>query len=348
MAPTHPLLVAFYLAFWDFAEAWCETDPPMLAADLGSISPAGLLPLIGVDGSWFEPHKSDGFLWLSYRRIDHSLPVLNYSSRFIAKKLKFFLTVHPAYASARQALSICLFEPGDGSALVQALQIFYASDLKEETEYTLPIIELTLITPRGETPAAINELLAAGQGRPIDRLVRSRVQVSVRSADPDHLFANMPDFCHLTFVHKTTAARQPGPVELGDRASTFYAGGLASSPGRLARRIGREHEFFWGAFGTKLAGTIDSKVQGDFERIAVRMLEVVGSQHREMLQSGRTRMLTMTADPDFMLDVYERSVWVVHLERLVGLELFAPDPGRPQRYLIDYEESLAGQGCLLY
>jgi FtsK/SpoIIIE family len=345
-APSNPQTVAFYLAFWDFAAKACASLPRMLEADIASISPIGLLPLTGAEASWFEAQLTTGFLWKAYRRVDDGLPVLDYSARFIARKLKFFLKVHPGYADPRQSLSLCMFEPGDGKAIVDALTLFYADDLKSDTYFSLPQIDLTLVTPKGETPSAISELLATAQGRPIERLVRTRVQVTVSEADPERPFGNMPVFSHITFVHKTSAGRHPGPVALYDRASTMYAGGLAASPGRLSRRQGRELEFFWGAFGTTTAGSIDSKVHPDLQRISVRMLELVGSQHREMLQTGFSRMLTMTADPDFMLEVYERSVWVVHLERLVGLELFAPDPGRPQRYLIDYEESFAGQGAV--
>ena len=344
IAPTNPLTVAFYLTLWSAGKIWCSADPGMLSEDVDSLSSRNLLPFFAVEGRWYESAPSPAFLWRRYQPVAESVPGMTYDNRFIAKKLDFFLKVHPAYRDPRQTIRVCVFEPGDGVSLVGALRRFYEPDLKTEASYTLPRLDLHIVSEAGTLPPAITELLAEGQGRPIERLVRSRVRITVTRADVNEPYAGMPQFAHLTFVHRSNAERRPGPVEVDGRASTYFVGGLAAAAARAARPQPNGYEFFWGVFGSRLAGELpDRKRQAVFAEIATKSLELVGGQPREMLQSGVTRMMTTNLARDFMVDVYERSIWVVHLERLIGLELFAPDFDRPQRYLIDYEESFAGQ-----
>jgi hypothetical protein len=344
VAPTNPLTIAFYLTLYDVMREWCLPESGLLPADLGSVSQIALLPVLSADDEWYEASSQPGFLWRTYEPLDEALPAMSYNARFIKRKLSFFLDVHPAYRDPRQTLTVSVFAPGDAAALVEGLRMFYRHDLRAETEYSLPQLDLRLITTAGETPSAINDLLAGAQGTAIDRLVRSRVQVTVLPADTGRVTEGMPDFSHVTFIHRTTTARHPGPVELSERASTRYVSGLATSAGRLTRPRSNEVEFFWGSFGQASVGALGVPSERDLERINRRALEIVGSQHREMLQPGLTRMVTTTIPYGFLEDVYENSIWVVHLERLVGLELFAPRQERPQRYLIDYDESFAGQG----
>src|SRR5207248_9152969 len=135
----------------------------LLIADLRSVSPIALLPVISADGEWYEASSQPGFLWRKYEPADEALPAMTYNARFIARKLDFFLDVHPAYRDPRQTLTVAVVEPGDATALVEALRIFYRRDLHAETAYSLPKLDLRLVTSSGETPSAINDLLGGAQ-----------------------------------------------------------------------------------------------------------------------------------------------------------------------------------------
>lgn len=341
IAPTNPLTIAFYLSFWGAAADWCVAGSRPSDADLRTISPRHLLPLLNAGAIWHEAVNCDAFLWRRYQPLVTSIPAMDYDDRFIARKLDFFLDVHPAYSDPDQSLSISLYEPGDGVAVVRALERFYWPDLTAE-QYARPRLQLNLLSRGAALPEAIARLLGGSGTRPIDHLVRSRVTVSSHDALPEQGFANLP-FSHITFVHRTATERRPGPVSLDERASTLFVAGLCPASRRASTRTPNGWEFYWGTFGGALVGSLNgADAASDLQAIERRCLELVGGQNQEMLHQGETRMLATRVSSNFMRDVYARSIWVVHMERLIGLELFEPQPGSHQRYLIQYEESFAG------
>jgi hypothetical protein len=339
IAPTNPLTVAYYLNFWSVARDWIAAGPRPSDADLRTVSPRHLLPLLNFSGIWHEAVQSEPFLWRRYQPLVTSIPAMDYDDRFIARKLDFFISVHPAYFDPDQVLSVSLYEPGDGVAVVKALERFYWKDLSVDN-YTKPRLQINLLSRTGTLPAALGRLVAGAGTRPIDHLVRSRVTVTSHKAEPHEEFAALP-FSHLTFVHRTTTERRPGPVSISERASTMFVAGLSPASRRAASSTPNGYEFHWGTFGGELVGRT-ALSPSDLEVIESRSLELVGGQSQEMLHPGETRMLTTRVSAGFMREVYRRSVWVVHMERLIGLELFEPQPGSAQRYLIQYEESFAG------
>jgi hypothetical protein len=144
-----------------------------------------------------------------------------------------------------------------------------------------------------------------------------------------------PDFAHLSFVFESTIHREQTTVSLNDRASTMYVGGLAAAPGRHIVPGRNETTFTWGSF-------TGFRPEGDrLSSLVSRSLELVGGMPRDAISPGRTRMPSLRVARESFEDLYRGSAWVVHLDRLLGLEAFAPDAtGRNARYLIDYADRL--------
>jgi hypothetical protein len=160
----------------------------------------------------------------------------------------------------------------------------------------------------------------------VDRALRDRVKLR-RVASSEDL-----GFQHVTFVFQSSLQEEPGAVELDSRATTLFVGGLAPLPGRAAEVDRNETAFHWGTF----AGPHTGDPLVDITRSG---LELVGGMPRAPLAPGRTRMPTARVGHRFLEPLYASSAWVVHLDRLLGLEAFAPDAtGAQARYLIDFEE----------
>lgn len=333
LGPTNPVTVAFYLAFAEAARVWSAAAPAeLLEQDERSIVADHLLPLVMAAGQWYEAVPVAPFLWRQLQPVRERGGIPGDEARLIADRLRFFLTVHEAYDDPEQTLSVSIIEPGDGGEVVDALRRFYRLDYGKE-EYRRPRLDVHLISADG-VPSAIDDLLASGDDAdPRDRLIRSRVRVS---AQPPQ--SALP-FSHLTFVFRTPSDRRPAEVKMESRASSLYVGGLATAPGRAVEEGENQRSFSWGTFASKACGDVPAGRAGELLPGLVRgTLELVGGQPRELLQQQVTRMATTVVETAFMREEYAKSVWVVHLDHVLGLEAFAPGVGGSERYLIDYED----------
>jgi len=336
IAPTNPVSVAFLLCFHSAAGRWLRDGAIPGEADIAAISPRHLLPMFYYDGRWHESIPDQPFGWRRYRPLITAGTRAEHDPAFIASRLAFFLDVDPAYRDPRQRIAAAFHDPGDGQAVADALIRFYEADAAPDREQlTLPALDIYLVGTGGTIPPAIDAMLTtAPEDSTARQLTRSRVRIAV--VPPDH---DQP-FCHLSFVFRSPAERTPWPVGLDDRAPTTFVGGLATSPGRATLPNANELAFAWGTFGTAMAGSAaDHATTALLTSCAVPCLELVGGQPREAVAPGRTRMPTTRVEPGFLPSIYARSTWVVHLDRLLGLDAFSPGTGSgPQRYLIDYEE----------
>lgn len=330
IAPTNPLTVAFYLQLAEAAREWIdrgESEEGVLA--LRSVSPQFLMPIANLAGEWFEAGEPGAFLWRSLIPLTAGGVAPGGDGTVIARRLGFFLRVHAAYQDPKQRLRLSIHEPGTGEAVVDALERFYRPDLKQEIEYRQPRLEIEIVNARGELPPAVENLFTGEAGGPLHRLIRSRVGVSATDRSTG--------FRHISFVYTTPAARRPRAVKLDSRASSFFAGGLAAAPGRWVQSSVNERLFAWGLF-PGIAGTPDADGAGRLRGLVTRSLELVGGQPRDLMGSGVTRMPATVIGRDFMGELYRDSAWVVHLDRQLGLEAFAPWQGTPARYIVDYSE----------
>jgi hypothetical protein len=225
------------------------------------------------------------------------------------------------YHRAEQELSVSFYEPPGSGVIFSALRAFYDRDRREGT-YTLPRLQITLIGGPRQLAREITEELASGRQDELDRLLQGRVTISVRSA------SEAPEFAHVAFLFRSPGRRNPRALPMDHRPPTAYLGGLAAAPGRRVYQD-RDQVFAWGTW----AGD-PPRSDGSFYEILRRSLELVGGQPSAKLTPGWTQMASTSAESAVLDELYsQRADWVVHLDRLIGIEAFG---GR--RHLIEYEE----------
>jgi hypothetical protein len=329
LAPTNPVTVAFLRRLDDDVTSWLPRAAEALDADLASCSVRHLLPTFALGGLWYESVGGNPLLWRRYRQLSSSGAGTDYDPGYITRRLRHFLDVFPAYADARQVLAVAFVEPGDGEAILTALRRFYeplARVTGSGPTATLPSLDVTVVT--STRPEKLERAMSATEEL-VDAVLRDRVSLTV--AGPGE---QRPEFAHLTFIFRSLLHREPATVDLSARASTLYVSGLASAPGRQTTPGRNETQFAWGTFPGRAPKPGDS-----LEGLVRASLELVGGMPRDHIVPNHTRMPSTRVSTGFLTEIYTRSVWVVHLDRLLGLEAFAPGAtGERPRYLIDYED----------
>jgi hypothetical protein len=330
LAPTNPLTVSWLLSFGDQIEEWLPRAGDVLRSDINTCTPRHLVPCFSLQATWFETGAKAPLLWRRYRPQTQENPG-DHRPGYIAKRIEHFLHVHPEHRDSRQILSIAFHEPGDGEAVLVALRRLARKSSQTADAPELPRLHVTIVSS-SDSPTALQDVVSGNAASSpadaaVDRVLRDRV--SVRRAAPGE---GIPEFAHLSFVFRSSLDREPESIELDARASTLYGGGLAATPGRHTIPGRNETTFYWGSFSGPGPST-------GLQRLVGKALELVGGMPRDVLAAGRTRMPSTRVGSAFLGDLYKDSAWVVHLDKLLGLEAFAPDAsGRQARYLIDYED----------
>jgi hypothetical protein len=300
---------------------WTETNDIPPAEDVRALSLRHAVPLLHSREHWYETASLTELLWRRYVPLSADAPgVPERNASFIAQRLQFFLHVHQAYLRPDQILSVAFHQPGDGQIVLDALRAFYRRERSAST-YTLPRLHVWLVGAAEQLTGEVAELLGGGRQDDLDRLVQSRITVSsAPSGQP-------PDFAHVTFLFRSPGFRGPRQVPMTDRPQTAHLGGLAAAPGRKVYEE-RNKVFTWGTWAPEQDG------QGTYRALLSRSLELVAGQPTARLTPGWTQMASTSVDQDALDELYgERSVWVVHLDRLIGIEAFGG-----ARQLIEYEE----------
>ncbi len=337
IAPTSPLTVAFYLALAEQADTWISGGALPLPGDLDDVGCQYLAPFVSVGGTWYEaaPPSRAPFLWRRLRPVVRTAGAAGGDPRLIARRLEAFLRVFDVYADRRHTLSVAFHDPGDAAGVVQALQTFYRRGAAAGGPLR-PHLDAHLVVPdRERPPRAVEEFLSnrAGDSSEADLLAQGRVRLHVWEPDDE-----LP-FCHVSFVFRSATAREIRQVGMADRAPTTFAGGLAASPGRHIVTAPNERIFYWGTFAARPASAPPGASGAVLAAITERLNELVGGQG-DRLHPGMTAMAATTIPAEFMERVYDSSAWVVHLDRMIGLEAFMPHDGAAvRRYLVDYEDA---------
>lgn len=332
IAPTSPLSVAYLLALSDRFNTWLPRAAEVLREDLDACTMRHLVPYFSLQGDWYENGASAPLLWRRYRAASVGVSS-DHRPGYIASRVNHFMRVHPEYRDARQRLALAFHEPGDGTIILDALRALVRPQARGTTSEPVPRLGITIVSS-SEAPTRVEALVSGDleprEGEdPTDGLLQDRLEV-VR-VTPE---GGAPEFAHLSFVFESTLRRQPAAVALHARASTLFADGLAAVPGRYIEPGRNETTFMWGTFtGASPSGLLPS--------LAHQTLELVSGMPRDPIARGSTRMPSTRVGRAFLEDLYGGSAWVVHLDKLLGLEAFAPDAaGRHARYLIDYEDRL--------
>lgn len=341
VAPTNPLSMAFYISFAGASAGWIARGEKPSRKDIAAIGGRHLLPMFHHNDRWYESLPEQPFAWRRYQPMFRASTPADHDSGLIAERMGFFLTVYPTYDDPRQRLSI-LFRDPSMQTVVESLKRFYRDDIRRakkligDRNFSRPALEVILVSDRSEIERDVRALLEDSGDEVVDRVIRERVAFRVLdSSEAEETFS------HIAFLFQTDVQRDPWRVSLDDRAPTTFVGGLATSPGRVTLSSSSTHEasFAWGTFASTLCGDVGAPGGGEiFERILLGGLELIGGQPRELILPRHTRMpTTIVRDLGAAAAVYEDSVWVVHLDRLLGLEAFQHSAMR-HLYIIDYKE----------
>ncbi|MFC9280215.1 FtsK/SpoIIIE domain-containing protein [Streptomyces collinus] len=332
LAPTNPVTVAFALAMSDTLEEWRPRASEVLADDLRAVTQRHLMPVLAVDRSWYECSTSSPLLWRRYKAAPAGSVQPDPDHRHISRRLEHFLAVYPDYRHPGQRISVTFVEPGDGRQVHRALREFFRDQLApQERLAPKPDLDITLVSDEAVQRPGLESLLAGGSE--LDAYIRTRVRITL--AKPDEA----EGFTHLTFVMRSNLQRTPTQVDMNDRAPSTWSRGIATSPARLAHPGANESSFSWGTFAAPVTVPERPKPADVLLNLMQRGLELVGGMSGGLMRPGVTSMPTTRVERDFMSAVYDRSVWVVHLDQLLGLEAFNGHMGSPSaKYLVHHEE----------
>jgi hypothetical protein len=332
LAPTNPVTVAFALAMSDTLKAWRPRASEVLADDLRAVTQRHLMPFLAVDRSWYECSTSAPLLWRRYKAAPAGSVQPDPDHRHISRRLEHFLTVYPDYRHPGQRISVTFVEPGDGRQVHQALREFFKGQLAAQEPSALkPDLDVILVSDETVQRPGLESLLASGSE--LDSYIRTRVRITL--AKPDEA----DGFTHLTFVMRSNLQRTPTQVDMNDRAPSTWSRGIATSPARLAHPGTNESSFSWGTFAAPVSVPDQTTPAEVLLNLMHRGLELVGGMSGGLMRPGATSMPTTRVERDFMAAVYDRSVWVVHLDQLLGLEAFNGHVGSTSaKYLVHHEE----------
>jgi hypothetical protein len=324
IAPTSPLAAAFHAALAVRLAGWTGAGDVPPAQDVQALSLTHAAPLLHVRDQWYETAPLTELLWRRYVPLSADAPgVPERNAKFIAQRIRFFLQVHSAYRRPDQILTVAFHQPGDGRVVFDALREFYRKELKEslDHDYALPKLHVCLVGGDPQLAASVSELLGGGRQDDLDRLVQTRITVTTTALDQP------PGFAHITFLFRSPGYRGPRQVQLHDRPPTAHLDALAAAPGRLVYAE-RNKVFAWGTWAPA------DGAHSAYHKLLSRGLELAGGQPTGKLNPGWTQMASTSVDQQALDELYqEHSVWVVHLDRLIGIEAFGNT-----RQLIEYEE----------
>jgi hypothetical protein len=325
LAPTSPLTVAWHAELARRLSHLAAAGADIDRADINAFTPQHLLPLLMSNSDWYEARPSEqALLWRRYVPLAaSSRGAYERNASFIAGRIAFFLSVHPSLNRPDTTIPITFADPGDGKAAVNALREFFRRD-RALSGYRRPRIRAVLAGADRGARRSIDELFSGAAENDLDRIVRTRTDlIATDDAAP-------PAFSDVTFLFRSPGSRGVRPVRLDQRASTSYARSLAASLGRV---LVPDADY---VFATGTFCAVPGLRATDLEAIQYSSLELVGGSGGERLEPGWTRMVTATASEEQLAHWYDRSAWVVHLDRLVGLEAFA-DTASP-RTILEYED----------
>lgn len=350
-APTNPLTVAFYMRVQELVEEWCREEPNRLIFDSGDsmrISQQHLLPLLPAEGCWWKSMPCESFLWRRYGPISQ-VPAGNLASnsaRLVAERIRKFLSVHPLYKATGSGkiprrMVITFINPGDTRFIVDALRELFAS---EEQAADMPYLDLQLVY-RDRVPAT-NELdvvfsaARSGFGAADWQLaVVQKVRYTVHRANDGQV---VPRFSHITFVANDTAVQPTAyPMPMSAYPESLAVGGIVPIPTRHVQEAGGGQMVF-------VRGVWMDSPPSDCSPCERVLRGLVQRMHEQALVEGnRTKGASelapyahATVFRDIMPRMYEQSVWVVHMDKELGIEVFATPNWQEESapFLIDYHE----------
>jgi hypothetical protein len=344
-APTNPVAIAAHASFEREVRSWIQTEPcgNYFRGDSAAITQRSLIPFLRLQTGlpeWLEPGYAP-YPWRRYLPVSRRAalqrpPTLH---RYIARRVERFLDVHPNYRDDRRILRLAFINPGSASHVRDAL-LLLVEPLVRGREVHLPLFELQLLADAGSPQSDVlgSDLdlfmsLTPEDGQPSDATLEVMKRLSYTKGNASEFLTDPKAFAHLTFVEDFFRP-QPELVEWPRRShpTSHYVGALAADTERLPQIDPASTRFLTSTW-TGTAG--DNPIVA----LATRIQEVAASAAGVPVKRGITRATDVRVPNSVIPQLYDRSVWVVHIDRHIGLELFYPQTvGSQAPYILDYTD----------
>jgi hypothetical protein len=362
IAPTSPLTVAAHQQLQRAMHAHAE-DPStnLFPSDLDILSPRYALPLIRIADRWYESERT-GYPWRSYQpRRDK---VETYTEPFlpavIARRIWEFLEVHPLYCDSRRVLTLAFINPGDAKHVLAALQRTVdraAKSRKSEAALDkLPQFEVKLYgigDPDDPADAILGAELDSFMTNTQElaptwtqlELMRRLTYTKGKIAEFIYDASSSPDassFAHIAFIQDYFRPANLETYDFREQSSTAYADGVAFDLERTAEIQANDISFSSGVWLGQ------QSCDDALRRLVGRSLEVAAAAGGAPVTANRALGMVTRVAKQLIPLIYSRAVWVVHIDRHIGLELFYPqnDPAAEAPYILDHtdQENLQASG----
>jgi hypothetical protein len=356
IAPTSPVSVAVHLQLQDDIADWREASVASLTAnDPDLVTPRFVVPLLNIAERWHESVLT-GYPWRLYTPLTSSADVAPepFLPRFIARRIEAFLDVHPVYSDHRRTLTLAFVNPGSGQHVKDALLQLVSESASEKGHRLddLPQFEIKLFTSEQDASETAIERLGAQLDRFMNVTQESGApswteqelmrRLTYTKAHIDEWVGDGAAFAHIAFIQDYFRPSQPQIYDLGSLATTAYVDAMSTDLERSSRVEANEVFFSSGVWlGQHRAASLLQNITG-------RSLEIAAAASGAEIASDRAFGIVTRVRKDTIPLLYRRAVWVVHLDRHIGLELFYPqqDTDDPPPYILDHtdQENLAASG----
>jgi hypothetical protein len=372
IAPTHPLSVALHRDLQEKVNSWASALPTSLRkADPDALLPTHLLPIVKIGDHWYESEIT-AYPWRMYRRREDAPRSFDepFLPGFIARRIMEFLEVHPIYRDQRRILTLAFVNPGDAGHVLAALQRTVdeaakqrggESSLDELPRFENALDELPMFEVKLYGTAAVDSSGGAVLGSALDAFMSNmqespptwkELELMRRLTYTKGPIENFVDntsssgdasaFAHIAFIQDYFRPGERESYNVTERTSTAYVSGMAVDLERSAEVNANDITFSSGVWlGTQNpAGLLSKSV--------LRSLAVAAAAGGNPVSEGQALGIVTRAKRELIPAIYQRAVWVVHLDRHIGLELFAPQEtdGGVTPYILDHtdQENLQASG----
>lgn len=354
LAPTNPLSVASYRHLQIRLRDWQgSTSGNLGERDTALVSPRFALPFLEHESTLYEARHT-GYPWRRYEQLgsDPEATPEPHLPSYIARRIEAFLEVHPLYKDQKRTLELTFINAGRAEHIRDALRIVVRQALrgKGSDGDGIPRFEVRLLADAGprfsELGAELDAFMGeARESETVDWRDRELMErLSYTKAETTDYLSDARAFAHLAFIEDYFRPNQPQPYNLGDQAGSAYVEGLAPDIRRVARVTANEVQF---VNGTWLPHSEAAGERGPLLPLMRRSLELAAAPRGATVRAGQGLGTVTKVSRREIPEIYDRAVWVVHMDRHIGLELFYPQAqGGPTPFILDHtdQENLQESG----
>lgn len=349
IAPTSPLTVALHRELQSKTQAWLQNEPGrnFFAGDSALITAEHLVPYLRLHrlSGWLESGYAP-YPWRRYTAFSQRARVTRHPAlhRYIARRIERFLSVHPSFADERRTVRLAFVNPGTAAHVRDALLEVVRPRLRGRKGLqdlsTVPAFDLQLLADGSQVDDGVlgAELdLFMSQvpedGQPSDTAIEVMKRLSYTKGRTGKFLQDPKAFAHLLFLEDYFQPR----FELVEARSdahpeSTYVSSLATDTERLPRVQAAATQFLRATWSGRQPSSA-------IARIAARSTEISAAATGARVIPGIVRAAEVLVPTKQVPQLYDRASWVVHMDRYVGLELFATQQVDGEiPYILDYTD----------